>query len=92
MSRKIKPPKTWKDIESHYLNVIESDWYRLLVNLEDLINVETYNFYQKKKMKTMHLPITTGTISSPMGRGSDSIPVNMGVRSSPDYNPSKLLG
>lgn len=25
----------------------------------------------------MHLPVTTGSISSPMGRGSDSLPVKV---------------
>lgn len=77
MSNSFKPTKSWKNLDMHFLKAIDSEWYRILVDLEDLINVETYNFYQKKKMKSIHLPITTGTISSPMGRGSDSLPVKI---------------
>lgn len=77
--RIITPPKSWKKLEKHYLTAIDNEWYRLLVDLEDLLNVETYNFYQKKGLKTMHLPITTGSISSPMGRGSDSLPVKISL-------------
>ncbi len=79
------PPKSWKNPKTHYLKAINSDWYRLLVDLEDLINVETYNFYQTKNMKSMHLPITTGTISSPMGRGSDSLPVKVNLEGVETY-------
>jgi len=34
-------------------------------------------FYSEREIKTLHLPITTGSISSPMGLGSDSSPVNI---------------
>lgn len=83
--RKLIPPKSWRNLDSHYLNAIKSDWYRVLVDLEDLINVETYNFYQTKNMKSIHLPITTGTISSPMGRGSDSLPVKVNLEGVDTY-------
>lgn len=83
--RKIAPPETWKDLNTHYLKILNNEWYRLLVELEDLINVETYRFYQKKKMKSMHLPITTGTISSPMGKGSDSLPVKINLEGIDTY-------
>jgi len=80
MERKaLMPPKSWKNQNTHYLKAVESDWYRLLVDLEDLITTETYNFYKLKGMKTMHLPITTGSISSPIGRGSDSSPVKIKI-------------
>ena len=78
-NEKILPPKTWKNLKTHYLEIINNDWYRLLVDLEDLLSTETYKFYTKRKMKTMHLPITTGSISSPMGRGSDSSPVKVNL-------------
>ena len=70
-------PNTWKDSETHYLKALDEPWYKLLVQLENLINVETTKFYQKKGIITMHLPVTTGSISSPMGRGSDSTPVKV---------------
>ena len=73
----INEPNTWRKPETHYIEVIKSEWYKQLVVLENLITEETMKFYQKKGIITMHLPVTTGSISSPMGRGSDSIPVKV---------------
>lgn len=75
----IKCPNTWKDTENHYLKVLEEPWYKLLVKLENLVSYETMNFYEKKGIITMHLPVTTGSISSPMGIGSDSLPVKINL-------------
>ena len=36
-------------------------------------------FYSNKGIITMHLPVTTGSISSPMGKGSDSLPVKVNL-------------
>lgn len=72
-------PNTWKDQKTHYIKVMNEPWYKLLVKLENLITVETVKFYQRKKISTIHLPITTGSISSPMGRGSDSLPVKVNL-------------
>ena len=74
---RILPPQTWKNSTTHFLNTIESDWYRKLCLLQDFISVNTIMFYQAKNMKTIHLPITTGAVSSPMGLGSDSKPVKI---------------
>ncbi len=70
-------PNIWKDKNSFYLKALDSDWYKLLVKLENLISVETTNFYCNEGMITMHFPVTTGSISSPMGKGSDSLPVSV---------------
>ena len=70
-------PNTWKDKNTHYIKVLNNPWYKLLVKLENLISYETMNFYHKKGIITMHLPVTTGSISSPMGKGSDSLPVKI---------------
>ena len=81
----MKEPNYWKDAETHYLKVLESDWYKLLVKLENLISYETMNFYEKKGIITMHLPVTTGSISSPMGKGSDSSPVRIKLQGVDTY-------
>ena len=47
MKKELYAPKTWKNLDNHYLKALESEWYKILVDLEDLINVETYNFYQR---------------------------------------------
>lgn len=70
-------PNTWKNKKTHYMKVLDEPWYKLLVKLENLISVETTKFYQRQGIITMHLPVTTGSISSPMGRGSDSLPVEI---------------
>lgn len=71
----LQATKSWKNINTHYLEVLKDPWYRLICDLENLISKYTYQFYFGKDMKTIHLPITTSTISSPMGLGSDSSPV-----------------
>ena len=42
-------------------------------------------FYEEKGIITMHLPVTTGSISSPMGRGSDSLPVKVNLEGIDTY-------
>lgn len=60
---------------NRYLEILEDPWYHLLVELQNIVSYETYSYWSKKGLKTMHLPITSNTISSPMGLGSDSQPV-----------------
>lgn len=79
MKNLIRPQSTWKDLETHYLTAINDEWYKCLVELQNLIFKYTYMFYEEKNIKNMFLPITTGSISSPMGLGSDSIPVKVNL-------------
>lgn len=72
----IKPQTTWRN-SNHYIDLINDPWYKIIVEIENLINLYTPQFYQKKSIKTLHLPVTTGAISSPMGLGSDSKPVQI---------------
>lgn len=81
----IKEPCSFKKPESHYIEVLNNSWYKTLVQLENLISVETMKFYEKKDIITMHLPITTGSISSPMGKGSDSLPVKINLEGNDTY-------
>ena len=76
---KIVPEKSWKNLITHFVKALNSKWYKQLVELENFINVETMKFYEELDIITMHLPITTGSISSPMGRGSDSSPVKVNL-------------
>lgn len=76
----LKEPNTWKNPNTHYLEVLRSEWYRLLILLENLITEETMKFYEKKGIITLHLPVTTGSISSPMGRGSDSSSIKVNLQ------------
>jgi len=63
--------------KERYLRVLQDPWYRDIVKLQDAITRSTTNFFAKRRMSTLHLPVTTGSISSPMGLGSDSSPVQV---------------
>ncbi|HOZ53816.1 MAG TPA: asparagine synthetase A [Bacilli bacterium] len=82
---KIIPPKSWLDLDNHYIEVLKNPWYKQLIELQNLISIETANFYNEKGILTLHLPITTGSISSPMGRGSDSSPVKVNLEGIDTY-------
>lgn len=85
MEKIIEEPNTWKYPATHYLKVLNSKWYKQLVILENLITEETMRFYSDRGIITMHLPVTTGSISSPMGRGSDSKPVKVNIEGIDTY-------
>jgi asparaginyl-tRNA synthetase len=71
----ITPPRSWLDPESHYLKAMESDWYSALLVLQDCVSTSTQQFWSERGVLVGNLPVTTGSISSPMGLGSDSSPV-----------------
>lgn len=74
----IKPNNSWKS-DQHYLFAMNDPWYRVILKIQHDISLYTALFYENEKMKTLHLPITTGSISSPMGLGSDSSPVKVNI-------------
>jgi asparaginyl-tRNA synthetase len=77
IEKKVVAPKTWHRPECHYINAMESDWYRGLMVLQSDIAMFTEQFFRCKGMRSTMLPITTTSISSPMGLGSDSLPVSV---------------
>ena len=77
MENMIKPSKSWKNKNEHYLLALESEWYRTLASIQNELCFATYDFYRAKHMKTLFLPVTTNSISSRMGLGSDSLPVEI---------------
>ena len=78
-------PNTWENLDTHYIKAMDLDWYKLLVKLQNLLSVETTKFYERKGISIIHLPVTTGSISSPMGRGSDSSPVKINLEGVDTY-------
>lgn len=75
----IQPNYTFieKNPKTHYLKVLKSDWHKQLILLENLVTEKIMKFYAKKGIITIHFSITTGSISSPMGKGSDSKPIKI---------------
>jgi len=66
----------WLD-KNRFLHLLDNPWYKLLVELQNHISVETYKYWDNMSLKTLHLPVTTNAVSSPMGLGSDSLPVKV---------------
>ncbi|EPE94384.1 amino acid--tRNA ligase-related protein [Rhizobium grahamii] len=70
-----KPPRAWRHPDQHLLVAMNAPWYGLVLDLQDAVTRATVNFFSARGLRAAHLPITTGSISSPMGLGSDSLPV-----------------
>lgn len=85
MNNLITPPRSWLSMQDHYKTVLHSEWYKILTKLGDQFMRSTVDFYTEKGFKFMLLPITTGTISSPMGLGSDSKPVKINLEGHETY-------
>lgn len=65
----------WRDWSNQFLDAARSPWYRTIVDVQDQLARSTTAFYAERGIKSLFLPLTTGSISSPMGLGSDSLPV-----------------
>ncbi|WP_373590261.1 asparagine synthetase A [Metamycoplasma equirhinis] len=64
----------FENFRKNFINVITSDRYYDLLEIYNLIHFETIQWMKKKNIVFVCLPITTQSISSPMGIGSDSKP------------------
>jgi asparaginyl-tRNA synthetase len=62
---------------SRFIEIIADPWYALLIKLQHTVTSATFKFWEQRRALTMHLPITTNAVSSPMGLGSDSLPVEI---------------
>lgn len=63
----------------YYLDDLNDNEKKLILELEELILIESMNFYRSKNVHWLSAPVTTGTISSPMGLGSDSLSVKISL-------------
>ncbi|KAK2894082.1 uncharacterized protein si:ch211-256m1.8 [Channa argus] len=71
-----RPPHSWKDPQSHSTLAIKSQWYRNLFQIQNTLFHSTVEYFHSLCHYSYALtPLTTDTISSPMGLGSDSEPV-----------------
>ena len=82
----IKAPKTWKHPTTHSLQALQSSWYPATFTLQDTLFQATNNFFHGELGYRYSLtPVTTDSISSPMGLGSDSLPVEVRLHSQNTY-------
>lgn len=73
------PPGTWADPQRHVVAGMTHPWYRLVGELFALVAEATHDFYRQRGIRPAVLPVTTGAATSPMGHGSDSLPVEVEV-------------
>lgn len=74
----INPPNIFKNLENYDQEILNhKEWFKLLIYLENIINESTMIFYKNRNIKIIYSPITSGSISSPSEKGSDSIPVKI---------------
>ncbi|MFE7271833.1 amino acid--tRNA ligase-related protein [Streptomyces sp. NPDC057623] len=79
------PSQVWKNTDGYYLEVLRNPWYRTVARLQNSVSELTLDFWRARGGQTLHLPVTTGSISSPMGLGSDSLPVHIDLMGAPTY-------
>ncbi|WP_316771652.1 asparagine synthetase A [Streptomyces sasae] len=79
------PSQIWKNTDGYHLEVLRNPWYRSIGRLQNSISELTLDFWRARGGQTLHLPVTTGSISSPMGLGSDSLPVSVDLMGAPTY-------
>ncbi|XP_033833644.2 uncharacterized protein si:ch211-256m1.8 [Periophthalmus magnuspinnatus] len=75
-----RPPHSWQLPQSHATTAIKSDWYRNLFQIQNTLFHSTVEYFHNNCQYSYALtPLTTDTISSPMGLGSDSEPVSINL-------------
>src|ERR1700739_4351911 len=68
---------TKRSEKDYYLKIPKDGWYKALALIESDISITTQSFFAKHKLKALLPPVTTTSISSPFGLGSDSSPVEI---------------
>ena len=79
------PPRLWNDPEAHRIAAVESPWYHMLTRLYGLLLDATNRFYADAGITPVLMPLTVSSVSSPMGLGSDSLPVRVDLLGEPVY-------
>ncbi len=74
---RFSPSQTWRNTDNHFIFAMDDPWYKSLLFIQDEINHSSWNFFREEKIRTVNLPLTTGSVTSPMGLGSDSLPVKI---------------
>lgn len=76
---KLKPPQTWNNSEQHFSAALNHPWYKIITQLNGLITYSTNDYFRKKNYLPALMPITSEAVTSPMGLGSDSLPVSINL-------------
>lgn len=76
-SGRLLPPRSWSVPEEHFVEAIENPWFRSIFQLQAQFVVATFNFFSQRNILPALMPVTCQSVSSPMGLGSDSVPVSI---------------
>ena len=77
MDAMFRPNGSWRQPQTHFVSALYDPWYRTVVTVQDVVFRATVDFWSRRSLRWLNLPITTTSISSPMGLGSDSSPVRI---------------
>ena len=76
----ITAPRSWRVPADHTLSVLEEPWYKALMSIQDMLFHSSVEYFSKNlHYKYALVPATTDAVSSPMGLGSDSVPVTISL-------------
>ncbi|CZT23856.1 uncharacterized protein RCC_09571 [Ramularia collo-cygni] len=77
----------WRDTKGYAIRAMNSPWHTTLFRLQDTFLGSSNDFFRDPTVGYRYLivPLTTGSISSPMGFGSDSQPVSISLNDSQTY-------
>ncbi|PCH53986.1 MAG: asparaginase [Flavobacteriaceae bacterium] len=81
----IPPPRVWRDPISGWKRVLSHPWYRHLTTIRHHQYLTTIRHFEKDGFTLLLPPMSTGSISSPMGYGSDSMPVQVELQGARTY-------
>ncbi|NUP41194.1 MAG: asparaginase [Streptomyces sp.] len=77
MDASLVPPGSWRDPLLHRTAALDSLWYQMLTRLYGSLLEATNAFYSGTGITPVLMPLTVSSVSSPMGLGSDSLPVRI---------------
>ncbi|EKV05982.1 Aminoacyl-tRNA synthetase, class II (D/K/N) [Penicillium digitatum] len=79
-------PKLWQNPQTYAVQALHSPWHRTMLHLQSALFHASIDFFRHKlHYEYLVVPLTTGSISSPMGLGSDSQPVRIQLNHQPTY-------
>lgn len=72
-------PKTWMDADQHFKAAIVEPWYQTIAKIYSQVVYISTSFFAKRDFQAALMPVTCTSVSSPMGLGSDSLPVDVNL-------------
>lgn len=81
----LRPPSSWANSSNHLLELIDNPWYKLLHRVRCCVDKATRDFFEGFGADNLPVPVTTTSVSSPMGLGSDSLPVSAIIQGNKVY-------